>query len=143
MEVRCPQCTQRLRYSDVLKNPRLRCRSCGTEFQADDAAEVLPHGLVETAGDESRETADSFGQIPPLPQQQKDSRSDSSRGLTKSGVGPAAIIILLIALKVGVRLVQEFTRHRPPQQPGRKVQLDQHHQSVPSAVQKFRAADTI
>ena len=125
MEVRCPQCEQRLRYSNVLKNPLLRCRSCGTTFRVADVEEVLQPTPVEMPAYEPRETADPFNQIPPLQTKQDEPRSDNSRGYAKSGIGTVGIVVMLIALKIGIRLVREFTRDRPAQPPGRKMQVDQ------------------
>jgi hypothetical protein len=37
MEISCPQCNQRLRVPNEMKNPLLRCKKCGSSFRLDAA----------------------------------------------------------------------------------------------------------
>ena len=39
MEFNCPQCGKRLRAPDHLKNPLVRCRTCGAAFRPREEAE--------------------------------------------------------------------------------------------------------
>ena len=47
MEINCPQCDQRLRVPHGMKNPLLRCKSCGSKFRLDTAVSTERNPLVE------------------------------------------------------------------------------------------------
>lgn len=51
MQTKCPQCSQKLRVPDGMKNPLLRCPTCRNEFRLRSAQVVLSHGEVEFGSD--------------------------------------------------------------------------------------------
>lgn len=117
MEVSCPKCKQRLRYSDDLKNPLLRCRSCSTTFRPSGLTAKVEEPVAAVAVEEDREPAgpfrgsfdESLPKIDPGP-------VTESRG-SKSQFGYLAIIIIVILFKVVPRLGREFFREPKPEQP--------------------------
>jgi hypothetical protein len=129
MEVRCPQCAQRLRYSDVLKNPTLRCRPCGTIFRPADLGKS-DDPVVAEGVEESEELDD---QLEPT------AAPDRSGGIGKRGIGTFGIIAIVIALKVGPRLMREIFRDRPAQ-PRPPVRL---HQENRKAIERLKPEDGV
>ena len=136
MEVRCPQCTQRLRYSDVLKNPLLRCRACGTTFRPAELAASVPDSRsaaeVENAS-RLRELYQHAGE-PREPEPTVSAPApERSSGIGK-GVGTFGVIALLIAFKVGPRLMREIFRERPAPPPPPAHFREEHRQAIEKLV---------
>lgn len=126
MEVSCPQCKQRLRYSDDLRNPLLRCRTCSTTFRPHGlTADIVEEPVAAVAVDEHLEFGNpSYGsrdaslpKIDPGP-------VTASRG-NKSRFGYGAIILFIVLFKVAPRLAREFFRDPKPPQPAQLQQDEQ------------------
>jgi hypothetical protein len=125
MEVSCPKCKQRLRYSDELKNPLLRCRSCSTTFRPSGLTSAVEEPVAAVAVDEESEFASplhgSFNA--PLPKIDPGPVT-ASRG-NKSRFGYFAIILFVVLFKVVPRVAREFFREPKPAQPAQMQQDDQ------------------
>jgi hypothetical protein len=130
MEVRCPNCQQRLRYPDHLVKPLLRCRNCLTTFRPADAQSPIEAPVSAVAVEEfDPEINEEFRSFTEKSEREL-AEASTTRKSGKSGVGYFIVIALVIALKVGPRLAREFFRERKPERP---VQLQQDEQQ---AIQK-------
>lgn len=132
METTCPQCSQRLRVSDELRNPLLRCRRCEHVFRLADAERYgRPTTATEFAPlrplEDSRRSSSkdeiyqaSAVEKPSVPEEMPDidtHRPHVSRRtspLNKGGWGTVALIVFLLLVKVGPRLLRNLFRERPP-----------------------------
>jgi hypothetical protein len=114
MEVSCPQCTQRLRYSDKLVNPLLRCRNCLTTFRPVGNLTAAEEPVAAIGVDEYDEALPTW--TPDRSLQPEPETSTTGR-VGKSKAGYATIVILLIAFKAGPRLLRELFREPKPKQP--------------------------
>jgi hypothetical protein len=116
MEVSCPNCSQRLRYSDHLANPLLRCRNCLTTFRPADLIGAEEQPVAAVGVDEY--DSDIEGPLPKvatdqLPQSEPDA---STSWFGKGGIS-IGVLLLVIALKAGPRLLRELFRERKPDPP--------------------------
>lgn len=123
MEFNCPNCGKRLRAPDHLRNPLVRCRTCGTAFRPREQAEVpVAAEVVERRAAPVR--SDKIRPVEPTPLPKPfpafptttniPSPTQQSRGM--KGLG-AAIAILFVLLAKAPRLVRLMVHQQPPPLP--------------------------
>lgn len=117
MEVSCPKCKQRLRYSDQLINPLLRCRNCTTTFRPSGLKPTVEEPVAAVAVDEVWESPERNRESFDGPLPHIDPAPTTASGANKSRFGYFAIIILVLLFKVGPRLARELFRDPKPERP--------------------------
>ena len=145
MEVRCPKCAKRLRYSDSLRNPLLRCRACGTTFRAAEVNHSEPEPFAAVAAEIPEGTGrveESAPFVGSEPAQPSEVANQQPQGFAKRGVGTFVIIALVVLAKVGPHLLRDMVRDNPPKpQPPQPVRLHQEHrQAIEKVVREADAA---
>ena len=119
MEIQCPQCSQRLRVSDSLKNPLLRCPRCGSTFRSENVdapapAEIYPSAPVTSSAvpEVFHETQPQYASPPP----RMEPVAKPSHSWGKGGLSWLAMVVLFLCIKAGPRLAKNlFGERRPPQ----------------------------
>jgi predicted Zn finger-like uncharacterized protein len=168
METTCPQCSQRLRVKDDVKNPLLRCGRCGNMFRLLEstqsslppAGDVPPHRTFELsparfpasdpfARDVARDVAaDTTSNVslpdsyPQVDTSRPKASAPSGPSMKKGGWGSILIVLVVILLKVGPRLARNFHREQPAQPPPMRFNAaeQQNFQRMLQQIERDRAA---
>ena len=111
MEFNCPDCGKRLRSPDHLKNPLVRCRTCGATFRPREKGDTPPPVAIQTASMPVRPPeAESLAN--PWSTRQTTAGPAASTTLAK-GFGVVGFVLLILLAKAP-RLVKLFEREAPP-----------------------------
>lgn len=140
MEFNCPTCQTKLRVSDELQNPKVRCRACGTIFRPlESGGSISPSPTPPVApqvnrfpdqpkpaespfASTSQPGRDSFGSpTPSAPTRPRPVVTPRSAAPGKRGGWGIILFIILMLLSRGPRLLRNFQRQPAPPPP---VQID-------------------